>query len=625
MKYFFRGIQANDERKQGMALLFAMVFMFIAFWYGLAFTVLIPYNARTTQRLHNQRVAVQVAKVGVYEARRLLTDELENISSSLSGSELFSAGDTFESDEIGLETEGWSYRYEIRRIENTPGAIPEFGYIVTAFALLQGDETIRIRVGLVQDFLSSWSSITGQRNDDIFLPCFPGMTQEGKVHFNDTLGFYIDSNLYQVDSDPIYEEVSQSVPVTSNDVSWDDNSQDGWQYAAMYDDNWMPEDAIPYEADPAQGETQQERYEKIAQGGLDPRNQTRAIQKLPQTVDGLKARSYYGGDSEDPNNPGHYLEPDNPGNGVFVNTNSSGEAAGGVYAEGTVFQLDMMVGSNDNPLIISDLANGNQRVFLGADNQVQRFYMEREPNSNDIDYEKYYLSVEVTDTPVTLPEGCQIEQQGQAGNAPAGGLIVDPGNMIVRDPDGKYTIIPGDSNGLTFVDGDILGLRGTNKGSHTVAVPNDEDRKIRIIDDITYHNTEPGERPLTGADNLGIIGHRVELDGARASNWDEDQGKPPLNLYASILGGNSETGGIGLPLVNPDDLTSYVPATGKANVLHFGCMIQQQDYPWANFDGDNWTGFLCSSAYPDFLSTQPPPFFPLAVSFRDTFYEVDNV
>lgn len=157
-----------------------------------------------------------------------------------------------------------------------------------------------------------------------------------------------------------------------------------------------------------------------------------------------------------------------------------------------------------------------------------------------------------------------------------GTTVIAPATLVERTPGGE-TVLSELPNGAVYCSGSIRSLEGANRGRKTIGAA----QAVNITDDLTRHDTTPGERVTGRDDALGVVGRTVTITRlARDRN-----GSDPLFLYALILAGEGEWTG-------PDELSNGgffvedwdVPSAGSQVVEYHGGLIT------AYKGGVAWTG-----------------------------------
>ena len=161
-------------------------------------------------------------------------------------------------------------------------------------------------------------------------------------------------------------------------------------------------------------------------------------------------------------------------------------------------------------------------------------------------------------------------------------------------PDTTYLTQDIAPNGVIYVEGMDMRLKGTVKGQYTVA----SERNIYLDDDIVY-SQDPREHP-NSTDLLGIVAKDKVLITDNAANNDD------INIQGSIY---SETEGFGA------ENYSSRPVSGNINLL--GGIIQNVRQAVGTFSGSSiQSGFAKRYMYDNRLLTSSPPSFPGTGSYE---------
>lgn len=145
------------------------------------------------------------------------------------------------------------------------------------------------------------------------------------------------------------------------------------------------------------------------------------------------------------------------------------------------------------------------------------------------------------------------------------GLSIPRGHTVFIDHAEKNIVVSkGGTNGITFVDGNVTSLKGTNKGARsdqmtggasvgrTIVAAPESKYSVTVTGDLYQYDPdnlpsqrlEPGTLPATGENALGIISHDVYLKPNFATSEDN-----PLNIYAVVLAGSGQYTSDGKPLM----------------------------------------------------------------------------
>jgi len=178
--------------------------------------------------------------------------------------------------------------------------------------------------------------------------------------------------------------------------------------------------------------------------------------------------------------------------------------------------------------------------------------------------DRLYEVVEVTeDAGFQIPGGFTVE------GAVGGSSVPKDHTVLLDHEEGKAIVSAGNSNGITFVDGNIERLSGVNKGSvtdgpagHTytgrtiVAAP-EFNKSIEITNHIRQFfddggaqqgpdkTLKEGELPPNARHALGLIAHSVDIKPSFSTSDTN-----PINIYAVVLAGHGKVNENGEPILD---------------------------------------------------------------------------
>lgn len=169
----------------------------------------------------------------------------------------------------------------------------------------------------------------------------------------------------------------------------------------------------------------------------------------------------------------------------------------------------------------------------------------------------------------------------------------------------------GAPNGTIYATGNILSVRGVNKGRHTIAVDSGKGKKIGIGGDILQAGTSKST-PASQLDNkncLGLIAHTVQVPHSL------DPGSVPfpagLTVHAAIMAGDGKRTGGGLATERLDDFPRDDTHHNYLNIV--GSIIEDRRNITAHINpGSGWT---TRSEFDKSLKDAPPPYFPSEPTF----------
>ncbi|MBM3464872.1 MAG: hypothetical protein FJX76_22465 [Armatimonadetes bacterium] len=281
------------------------------------------------------------------------------------------------------------------------------------------------------------------------------------------------------------------------------------------------------------------RYERLFKGGREGVRTGVKRVELPKTSDYL-AQAAWGSSSPLPYS-----------SGVFIN--SSGlKASGGVYVNGAVDDMTLAV------------KNGNSE-----------FTIKQGATTTTV--------TEVRTTPITAPNG-----------------VIVPVNNTLMVSGAQVKILQGLPNGVVYVKGDIRGLKGQNKGNHTIAVDVKNGNEVVLKGNLYRSDTTLGAKPTGTADNLGVVAGSIRLPSASVLPRDTNN---PLYVYAALLGGSDTRTGLVI-----DSATSG----GLGTLALFGGMLinKRTTLGSVNSQGQQTNGYNLYTRFDPNLASQPPPWFP---------------
>jgi hypothetical protein len=222
------------------------------------------------------------------------------------------------------------------------------------------------------------------------------------------------------------------------------------------------------------------------------------------------------------------------------------------------------------------------------------------------------LSVDGGSNPVvTITQGATITKVTRVTDSPVGGAPI--GSRLVQ-VGATSTVVAGLGTGVVFSSGDILQLKGTNKGATTIAADYSTGKSIEIVGPLLRADTPvppglptpAGARPSSTRDPLGLIGQEVRItDNVIALPRNLDV----VNIYANIFANDK---------FFVEQATN--PGLGQGRMAVFGSIVGRNS--WSTGTRDPFTfaiasGFGHPSGYAGFKLTSdpnadffPPPQFP---------------
>lgn len=208
----------------------------------------------------------------------------------------------------------------------------------------------------------------------------------------------------------------------------------------------------------------------------------------------------------------------------------------------------------------------------------------------------------------------------------------------------SYIVMKGSGNGLLYSLPDIRGIEGQNKGRHTFAVDQMNNREIHITGPITRADVTPGaEVPAsTTRDQVGLVGYAVRMAAVRTphtggpaisinrSVWNVPN--DPLFIYACIFAGrpndpwasNDRRGG-GMGTIDHDNSgwndLGWGTGVGAGRFRLYGSLTENIRQAKGTFNpstGASTSGMNYQFYYDNNLQAIQPPYFPAKSTFLVT-------
>lgn len=294
------------------------------------------------------------------------------------------------------------------------------------------------------------------------------------------------------------------------------------------------------------------------------------------------------------------------GTSVSINKNTSG-----FYLTGGNWDIIQMQSGNDAqfPIDVASLrGSGNDNAsFLMRQGGVQRRLTQTYSNT------------------VLNPGGSWTVN----GVSVTGSMTVPAGYTIIQNNTAtkSYTVMKDYGNGLFYATDNIKGLEGMNKGRHTIAVDQLNNKEIYITDELLRADTAQGSRPAVGdtRDQLGVVAYAIRFPTSRTSpsgvvttiNRNVWPVSDPMYLYAALFAGrpgdpntNSDTIGGGVGTI------SYNSSTyGNGSFRVFGSLTENVRQAKGTFGSGGGTGMSYKYDYDTNFQNVQPPYFPAQSNF----------
>lgn len=636
--------------QRGSILLLSIFFLIVLFLAASSFLVLIPVESRAALRTERQTHGGLVADAGITVGVQFAQAQLSPLDGSASREPMASGVYPSESERTTHLNDEWSFRWElIPDAETFPnGSNPIRAYTVVSRAFRNGVAEREARAEIIQEPLTSYQALYDRWSPNIFLPARTSSASfEGPVHANDTVNLWVpEGERYWNSSGP----PRFSAGITSSGAFAGSDDGYGW-FQGNYSGgsrgsraNAFNQSRLPYDQDGPISS----RYNRLAAEGRDGVESGTARVPLPQNTFSLSQAAWgFNATTQEPK------DDSNLSNGVYLNEVDG--AVQGIYIEGDVEELELGVGGQQPSLPLDSRGRfpTTNPVDYGTNSWVK---IELPiPGQNNIDQDRAVTVLSITDAPVTLPAGAQLN----------GSVLSTPQSLpvsttLVRNADGEFQHFNSELNGSIFANGDIQNLWGLNKGRRTIAVAGDTS-DINNANEIVIGGREAdsnnprrrfsvreGEKGLiqfgvsdadgdgvldapTTADNaLGLIAKDVKvshkLTDLRINGWARSHPEDnPLYLYASVIGGLSGENGDGFFGLErfPNGLDPLDPILGNGFRYQYGSQIVVQATAWSRVRGTDIVAGLGSgqTLHDEAAAASPPPYFPASPNFLVKSYE----
>jgi hypothetical protein len=251
------------------------------------------------------------------------------------------------------------------------------------------------------------------------------------------------------------------------------------------------------------------------------------------------------------------------------------------------------------------LAMFGSPVFEGSVSSVAptiRFWGNN-PNSQPVFKEPPKLGVAPKEYPKVFPE-----QTRDA--ARSGGLVLKGDTAVTLLPDGTMqvtnssaklnnSVVPLPANGVLYVDGGTLNLKGTLKGQLTAGASGD----IRVVDSVRYSD-DPRLNP-DSKDILGIVaGKNVVVP---------QEAPADLEIHGTIMAIDKSFG-----------VENYWERPPKGKLTVYGGLIQANRGPVGTFNpgtGQKMSGYTKDYQYDPRFGRMAPPFFPTTGDYKSLVWQ----
>ncbi len=244
-------------------------------------------------------------------------------------------------------------------------------------------------------------------------------------------------------------------------------------------------------------------------------------------------------------------------------------------------------------------------VFEGTVSSVAstiRFW-DSNPNSRPVFKEPPKLGVPPKQYPKTFPE--QTRDAARTGGLVLQGnssvtLLAD-GTMQVTNADKGWNnkVVPLPKNGVVYVDGGALSLKGTLNGQLTVGASGD----IRVVDSVRYAD-DPRLNPKSD-DMLGIVAGKNVVIPKEAPH-------------------DVEVHGVLMAIDKSIGVENYWEGPPKGKLTVYGGLIQANRGPVGTFNpgtGQKMSGYTKDYSYDPRMGRMAPPFFPTTGDYKQLVWQ----
>jgi len=652
----------------------SVFFMTILFGIGLSFIRLVPGEFYAAQRLQTDTAGYYVADAGVSRAIAWL--ENATITGSINqntswnpgtfdivfpiagganpkpaGKRFFTTdatkGAPWTVDANSLQS-GWNYETTVDRyLWKDMTTLNGGSFYVIASVAKKGNTSYRkVKCWVRQTSLSDYAYAVDNLPTDIWLN-LGTFRLNGPYFTNGRLMLNVPDNWWPTNpADPL---TSRSPNITGLVKFWRGASNanlgvhpslgvvDGITFKSGSSGSWTEQDRMPYNVvnnlANGGGTPYNNRYEQMVQGGKNKIQQSDVPLTMPNNTANL-ADIAMGAAAPSPgatplpltgattsvlnktntvNLHGAYT---GGGGGTYRNAN------GGLFVEGDVEQITLSAPTT---------SNGNGDNSDGNTNSCMVITQGTGSNAKLVNVTHVYESF-------TLPANAKVNGSSSSiGTATTLNYSTNGyGYTVVQDQQDptRFAVYEGTGNGAVFINGDVNGFKGTNRGRKTFATRTDSgsstslDKEFFINGEILRADTTPGSNPTGPRDQLGVISYKVTLksnDGVVSNGMSPSRGtftaSNPLRLYGAFCCGRdddprathgTEGGGFGTQ--------SYSDSSQGAGQFHlFGSLAEgtrQFKGQFSSATGLGTSGFNYQYNYDQTMALVSPPFYPTATTFK---------
>lgn len=646
-----------SRHRKGVALILTLFFMILLYAVASSYYVMIPAEMRSAVRLQDDAEAFYVADSGVSDAiaqmeYQVNTDHnnFENYTSSGTfwvakngvapvaaanpalSTQFLNAADARQlvanKTYATAVTARLSYEVVLERWAFKQGGlrVPDAYRVVSRAVRDRGASTSRLRRTVtswcIQKNFANYAYFVDRLPSDIWLD-LNTFRIDGPYHTNNRVMLSAPSSWTGATSFKSQLSMPQSMAYSDPNLN---RVVDGVRW------NSYSANGLPYE--PTTGVINGDRYQRVIDGGVERVHQTASAIQLPSDSGRLEAAAFGGTVS---GSVPYTASTSAFGTASSVNLHVPTASSGGSYpamGAGLYFQ------GNLDQVTLSAPAAGNGNSTASDDNTNAVM---------SVTQGSYTTNITTVYESLTVPAGALINGSTTPTSGSTNLKFSDNsvGYTVVRDgTSNRYRVYQGVGNGAIFVDGNINGLRGVNRGRKTIATATDtgsataNDKKIYINGPVTRADTptldpatgrQTGTAPTGVRDQLGLVSYAVRMKRDDVANpfvpaRNATSPTVPVLLYAAIFAGRSADPNASSNLLGGGMGTDNYDVGTSGHFSLFGSLTEGTRQVKGTFGGNGGgTGYSYEYHYDTNFSATAPPFFPGTSGFRMASWTEDAV
>ncbi len=635
--------------RRGLALLVTLFFMILLYGVAASYCALIPTELKNALRLQDDAEAFYTADSGISDALAQMEFQVStdhnNFENNQNGTfwvtangvaPLNSPNPTISNAFLAaadarqlLAVKTWAVKFTDRSEQSYQVVLERWAFKVRGE---RGPDAYRVvskalRDGRIRRTVESWCIQKNFANYAYFVDRLPNeiwldlntFRINGPYHTNNQVLLSAPSNWSDGQQSSFLSQLSMPAAQAYKDPNLN-RVVDGVRW------NSYSSAGLPY--DSASGAINENRYQRVINGGAPRLHQTAGNIELPADASKIEAAAY--GSAI----PGSGLTNTYPssvfGTTSSVNLHISKADGGGAYpmvAAGIVLQGDAAQITLSAPIA----ADGNG---VADDNTNSTMNVTQGSTSANITsvYEK-----------LTLPAGALVNGSTVPTSSPTILSFADNkvGYTVVRDgTSNRYAVYEGVGNGAVYINGNVNGLRGVNRGRKTIATGMDtgtttaKDKKIWLngavtradtpVNDLDNGNLPTGTRPQGVRDQLGLVSYAVRMKRDDVSNpfvptRAATSNDAPILLYAAIFAGRANDPNSTDQLLGGGMGTDNYNVGTRGYFRLYGSLTEGTRQVKGTFNPSSpsgGTGYAYQYNYDTNFSYTSPPFFPGTSGFR---------